>query len=252
MPHIRQDAAEASSVTGCYGQVHGPDTLIPCVAPPGDTAEGGTVRFALPLPVASIVAVPLMPASPLVPNQYSLTTEPAAPYCTATVVPDGWLKSSVPLDAELMRMPIAAPFSVPLSWISNAPAPAWHPDTPTNADPTTCPENVQFTKGVGVSDAVVGAGEPDALDAGEAEATAVPVALEAGEPDAADDGVASAVPVVVLELSPLPHDANAAAARVKTVIVAIARNNANSNESYRPEPACGNLAPAPAGRLHLR
>lgn len=184
-----------------------------------------------------------MPASPLVPNQYWLTTEPAAPYCTATVVSDGWLKSSVPLGAELMRMPIGAPFSVPLSWISNVPAPAWHPDTPTNADPTTCPENVQFTKGVGVSDA---AGETDALNAGEAEAAAVSVALEAGEPDADadDDGVASAVTVVVLELSPLPHDANAAAARVKTVIVAIARNNANSNESYRPEPACGNLAPA--------
>lgn len=57
------------------------------------------------------------------------------------------------------------------------------------------------------------AGETDALDTGEAVAAAVPVAFEAGEPDAdadaADDGVASAVTVVVLELSPLPHDANA-------------------------------------------
>lgn len=96
--------------------------MIPCVALPGDTVEGGTVRFTLPLPVASIVAVPLMPASPLVPNQYSLTAEPAAPYCTATVVSDGWLKSSVPLGAEPIRMPIATPFSIPMSWISNLPA----------------------------------------------------------------------------------------------------------------------------------
>jgi hypothetical protein len=97
-----------------------------------------------------------------------------------------------------------------------------------------------------VSDAVVAAGESDALDAGEAEAAAVPVTLAAGEPDAdaAGDGVASAVTVVVLELSPLPHDANAGAARVKAVIVAIARNNANSHESYRPQHACRNLAPA--------
>ncbi len=95
-----------------------------------------------------------------------------------------------------------------------------------------------------MSGAVVAAGETDALDAGEAVAAAVPVALEAGDPDADADGVASAVTVVVLELSPPPHDANPAAARVKTVIVAIARNNPNSNESYRPEPACGNLAPA--------
>jgi hypothetical protein len=78
---------------------------------------------------------------------------------------------------------------------------------------------------------------------------AVPVALEAGDhdADAADDGVASVVTVVVLGLLPLPHDANAAAARVGTVIVVIARNNANSHESYRPERACSNLAPAPRG-----
>jgi hypothetical protein len=47
---------------GCYGQIHGPETLIACVAPPGDTSEGGTVRFALPLPVASIIGVPLISA----------------------------------------------------------------------------------------------------------------------------------------------------------------------------------------------
>ena len=96
-----------------------------------------------------------------------------------------------------------------------------------------------------MSDAVVAAGEPDALDAGEAAASAVPVGLEAGDPDAATDpdGIASAVTVVVLELPPLLHDANTAAARVKTVAVARARNNANSDESYRPKRAYGNLSP---------